>query len=67
VLRVGQITEVLVSMRRCFDSVHGKRSVTRNRAKANVFEYVEVDYSRNRLHSTLDYLSPDEFKLFRAA
>ncbi|MGH8076564.1 MAG: IS3 family transposase, partial [Lysobacter sp.] len=26
-------------------------------------EYIEVDYNRNRLHSTLGYLSPEEFEL----
>jgi len=27
-----------------------------------VFEYIEVDYNRQRLHSTLDYQSPDAFE-----
>jgi len=27
-----------------------------------VFEYIEVDYNRNRLHSTLGYLSPEQFE-----
>lgn len=49
------------------EAIHGERFVTREQAKAHVFEYIEVDYNRNRLHSTLGYLSPDEFELFKAA
>jgi transposase InsO family protein len=32
-----------------------------------VFEYIEVDYNRSRLHSTLGYLSPEPFELTNAA
>lgn len=49
------------------EAIHGERFTTREQAKAHVFEYIEVDYNRNRLHSTLDYLSPDEFELSKAA
>lgn len=49
------------------EAIHGERFATREQAKAHVFEYIEVDYNRNRLHSTLGYLSPDEFELFKAA
>ena len=35
---------------------------TRSQAKAEIFEYIEVFYNRNRLHSSLDYRSPDEFE-----
>lgn len=49
------------------EAIHGERFSTREQAKAHVFEYIEVDYNRNRLHSTLGYLSPDEFELFKAA
>ena len=49
------------------EAIHGERFATREQAKAHVFEYIEVDYNRNRLHSTLGYLSPDEFQLFKAA
>jgi putative transposase len=45
------------------EAIHGERFATREQAKAHVFEYIEVDYNRNRLHSTLGYLSPDEFEL----
>lgn len=36
---------------------------TRARAKADLFEYIEVFYNRQRLHSQLDYHSPAEFEL----
>jgi len=36
-------------------------------AKAQVFEYIEVDYNRDRLHSTLGYLSPEQFELTHVA
>jgi hypothetical protein len=31
-------------------------------AKAHVFEYIEVDYNRNRLHSALRCFSPEQFE-----
>ncbi|MHB1589535.1 MAG: IS3 family transposase, partial [Vulcanimicrobiaceae bacterium] len=31
------------------------------------FEYIEVDYNRTRLHSTLGYLSPEQFEQSQAA
>ncbi|QLQ30461.1 MAG: IS3 family transposase [Candidatus Thiothrix singaporensis] len=30
--------------------------------KQIVFEYIETAYNRNRLHSTLNYLSPVDFE-----
>jgi transposase InsO family protein len=33
---------------------------TREDARAAIFEYIEVFYNRHRLHSTLDYLTPNE-------
>jgi putative transposase len=35
---------------------------TRDEAKQAVFEYIEVFYNRNRLHSTLGYLTPVEYE-----
>ena len=34
---------------------------TRNELRTAIFHYIEVFYNRRRLHSSLDYLSPDEF------
>jgi putative transposase len=49
------------------EAIHGERFATRAQAKAHVFEYIEVDYNRNRLHSTLGYLSPEQFERAHAA
>ncbi len=35
---------------------------TRERARAAIFEYIEVFYNRQRLHSALDYKSPEQFE-----
>ena len=43
----------------------GVITTTRTQAKSEVFTYIEVFYNRKRLHSTLDYLSPDEFEAQR--
>jgi transposase InsO family protein len=44
------------------EAIHGERFRAREQARAHVFEYIEVDNNRNRLHSTLAYLSPAEFE-----
>lgn len=44
------------------EAIHGERFVTRQAAKEQVFEYIEVYYNRRRLHSRLGYLSPEEFE-----
>ncbi len=38
-------------------------ALTRTQARTTIFEYVEVWYNRQRLHSTLGYLSPVDFEL----
>ena len=38
------------------------RFATREQAKMEVFKWIETDYNRTRLHSTLGYLSPLEFE-----
>ena len=35
---------------------------TRDEARASIFEYVEVFYNRHRLHSSLGYVSPEQFE-----
>jgi len=39
--------------------------VTHAQARTTLFEYIEVWYNRQRLHSTLGYLSPVEFEQLR--
>jgi len=40
---------------------------TRQQAIASIFEYIEVFYNRQRLHSTLGFLSPLQFEAQRVA
>jgi putative transposase len=42
--------------------VHHESYTTREGAKASIFEYIEAFYNRVRLHSSLGYLSPEEFE-----
>ena len=44
------------------EAIHGERFETRQQMRETVFEYIEVDYNRQRMHSYLDYLSPEEFE-----
>jgi putative transposase len=42
--------------------VHHEHYETREQARASIFEYIEVFYNRQRLHSSLGYLSPEQFE-----
>lgn len=42
--------------------VHNESYATREQAKASIFEYVEAFYNRVRLHSSLGFLSPEQFE-----
>jgi transposase InsO family protein len=44
------------------EHVHQARFRTRAEAKAAVFEYIEVFYNRQRLHSALGYRTPAEVR-----
>lgn len=44
------------------DLIHHRSYSTRRQAKADIFEYIEVFYNRQRLHSALGYLSPTAFE-----
>lgn len=45
------------------EAVHGERFVTRAQAQCQLFDYIEAYYNRQRLHSSLGYLSPAQFEL----
>jgi len=49
------------------EAVHGERFLTRAQAKKQLFDYIEVYYNRQRLHSSLGYLSPEQFESSRVA
>ncbi len=42
--------------------VNCRRFATREAARREVFEYIEVWYNRQRRHSSLGYVSPAEFE-----
>jgi transposase InsO family protein len=42
--------------------VHHEHYATHEQARASIFEYIEVFYNRQRLHSSLGYLSPEAFE-----
>jgi putative transposase len=44
------------------ESIFFEKFSNREEAKTKIFEYIEVFYNRQRRHSTLGYLSPDEFE-----
>ena len=44
------------------EKINRCRFKTREEAKREIFEYVEMYYNRKRAHSSLDYMSPYEFE-----
>jgi putative transposase len=43
--------------------VHHRDYPTRDQARRDIFEYIEVFYNRQRRHSTLGDLSPAQFEV----
>lgn len=44
------------------EAIHDERFATREAMRQTVFEYIETDYNRVRLHSANGYLSPVDFE-----
>lgn len=44
------------------EAIHGECFQTRDEAKKHVFDYIEVYYNRQRLHSKLGYVCPASFE-----
>ena len=42
--------------------IHHEPFATREEARGSIFEYIEVFYNRQRLHSTLGYRSPERVR-----
>jgi len=42
--------------------IHQQRYTTRDEARLSIFEYIEVFYNQLRLHSSLGYMSPNQFE-----
>ena len=36
---------------------------TRRQAQRDIFEYIEIFYNRERLHSSLAYYTPEEYEM----
>jgi len=49
------------------ETVHGERFATREEMRRTVFEYIEVDYNRNRRHSAIGRISPVAFEARKVA
>ena len=47
--------------------VHGEEFVSREAMRKVIFEYIEVDYNRNRRHSANGYISPEAFEYHQVA
>lgn len=47
--------------------VHRSRFQTRQQARSAIFDYIEIFYNRQRLHSALNYLSPMAFESLSTA
>ena len=44
------------------EEVYWETYLTRNEARKSIFEYIETYYNTKRMHSSLDYMSPEEFE-----
>jgi len=49
------------------EAIHGNRYRTREELRRVIFEYLEIDYNRDRRHSTNGYLSPQAFEAKRCS
>lgn len=75
-LKSYKITQSMSSTGNCYDNaitesffhtlktelVYWNHYQSREEAKRSIFEYIEIFYNRQRLHSALNYLSPVEFE-----
>jgi putative transposase len=44
------------------EMVHHEQYATREQARQSIFEYIEIFYNRQRLHSSIGYVSPEAFE-----
>ena len=55
------VAESFFSTLKC-EWLHHQRFATRQAARTAIFYFIEVFYNRQRLHSTLNYVSPLAFE-----
>lgn len=46
---------------------HHKTYDNREQARADIFRYIDIFYNRQRLHQTLNYVSPTDYEMLEAA
>ncbi len=44
------------------EEIYQRRYATRDEARQSIFEYIEIFYNRQRLHSALGYETPETFE-----
>jgi transposase InsO family protein len=44
------------------EAIHGEHFPTRQCMRHQVFEYIELDYNRQRRHSAIGFMSPEDFE-----
>jgi putative transposase len=59
------VSESFVATLEC-ELVHRRSFPSREAARSAVFEYLEAFYNRRRLHSALDYMSPEGYEALRS-
>ena len=47
--------------------IYNRKFKTRQEARKTIFEFIEVWYNRQRLHSSLDYMTPEAYELKQLA
>jgi putative transposase len=47
--------------------VHQRDFATREQAKAEIFDYIELFYNRQRIHQSLGYQTPAQFEALHRA
>jgi transposase InsO family protein len=49
------------------EAVQYEPIMDRETMRQTIFEYIEVDYNKNRRHSSLGYLSPEKYEELNVA
>ena len=42
--------------------LHKNTFESRNQARSEIFKYIEIFYNRQRIHQSLNYLTPEQFE-----
>lgn len=76
ILKANGITASMSRKGNCYDNamvesffrtlkvelVYTRKFKTREEAKAAIFEFIEVWYNRQRIHSSIDYMTPEQYE-----